>query len=71
MCIMQFPKTNFLDYLKQVLLSDAFENFILCRVFDKVLFCIGEKQGMIVNNGCSSWYNRIDTFDVSLGVGLR
>ena len=46
-------KHNFYDYLKQVLLPDVFQAFIHHRVFDKIVFCLGEKQGMIVNDNFS------------------
>ena len=43
----------FLDYMKQVLTSEAFEAFIHSSIFDKAVFCLGEKQGMLVNDECS------------------
>ena len=54
----------FLDYLKQVLLPDVFEDFMHRSVLDKMVFWLGEKQGMIVNDDCISWnmYNRIGDF---------
>ena len=37
--------------------------FTKCRVaFSIKLFCLGEKQGMLVNSECSSWYNRAGDF---------
>ena len=30
-----------------------------CKVFNRIVFYLGEKQGMTVNNDCSSWYNRV------------
>ena len=60
------PKDKFLDYLKQVLLPDAFEDFMHRRVFNKTVLCLGEKQGMIVNNDCSSWCNRVDDILMSI-----
>ena len=35
-------------------------------VLDKMVFCLGEKQGMIVNDDCSSWYNRVGEFLISV-----
>ena len=55
----QFPKTNFLDYLKQLLLPDVFEDFVHHSAFDKTVFYLGEKQGMIINDDCSLWYNKV------------
>ena len=49
-----------------MLLPDEFEAFMHHRVFNKMVFCLGEKQGMIINNGCSSWYNRIGDFLMSV-----
>ena len=37
-----------------------------CSVLDKTVFCLGEKQGMIVNNDCSLWYNRVGVFLMSV-----
>ena len=31
-------------------------------VSHKTAFCLGEKLGILVNNECSSWYNRVDDF---------
>ena len=35
-------------------------------LFFKTAFCLGEKHGMLVNNECSSWYNRVGNFLVSI-----
>ena len=42
--------------------------FLRDSIFDKTAFCLGEKQGMLVNNECSSWYNRVvgDLLKVSI-----
>ena len=59
---------NLLDYLKQVLLLDTFEDYMCCSGLDKTVVRLGEKQGMIVNDDCSLWYNRVgDFFDVGMG----
>ena len=60
------PKTNFLDYLKKVLPVDTFEAFLRGSIFNKTAFCSGEKQGMLVNDECSSWYNKVGDFLVSV-----
>ena len=49
-------RQNFSDYMKQVLTSEAFKAVIHGSIFDKAVFCLGEKQGMLVNDECSSWY---------------
>ena len=46
--------------IKQVLTSEAFETVTHDSTFDKAVFCLGEKQGMLVNDECSSWYNKVD-----------
>ena len=28
----------------------------------KAAFCLGEKQGLLVEDECSSWYNRVGDF---------
>ena len=35
-------------------------------IFDNIAFCLGEKQSMLVNKECSSWYNRVADFWVSV-----
>ena len=52
----------FWDYLKEVLHLDTFEDFLCGSIFDKTAFYLGEKQGMLVKDECSSWYNRVSTF---------
>ena len=41
----------FLDYIKQVLAPEASEAFIHSSIFDKAVFRLGEKQGILVNDG--------------------
>ena len=55
-------RQHFLDSMKQVLTSEAFEAFIHGSIFDKAVFCLGEKQGMLVSDECSSWYNKVGVF---------
>ena len=55
-------KQNFLVYIKQVLTPEAFEAFNHRSIFDKAVFCLGEKQGTLVNDECSSWYNKVGDF---------
>ena len=45
---------DLLDYLKTVLPPDAFEAFFHGSIFDKTAFCLGKKQGMLVNDEYSS-----------------
>ena len=52
-------RQHFFDYIKQILTPVAFKTFIHNSVFDKAVFCLGEKQGMLVNDECSSWYNKV------------
>ena len=33
-----------------------------CKVFNKAAFCLGEKHNVMVNDDCSSWYNRVGVF---------
>ena len=35
-------------------------------VFDKDLFCLREREGLFINNECSSWYSRIREFSMSV-----
>ena len=57
---------DFLNYLKMVLPPDAFETLLCGSLFDKTAFCLGEKEGMLVNVECSSWCNRVGYFLVSI-----
>ena len=61
-----FQRHVFLDYLKRVLLLDDFEAFLCSSSFDKTVFCLGEKQGMLINDECSCWYNRVGDFLLSV-----
>ena len=54
------------SYLKQVLSPDVFDAFLHSSVFDKVLFCLGERKGLLVNDECGSWYGRIGEFLMSM-----
>ena len=36
--------------------------------FDKTVFCLGEKQDILVKVECSSWYNRIGDFGYRFGT---
>ena len=40
--------------MKQILTPEAFKAFIHSSIFNKAVFCLGEKQGMLVNDECSS-----------------
>ena len=48
---------NILDYLSQALTQHALEDFCLDSILTKQ-FCLGEKQGVLVNNECGSWYKK-------------
>ena len=52
--------------MKQVLTLKAFEAFTHGTIFDKAVFCWGEKQSMLVNDECSSWYNKVGDFLMSV-----
>ena len=59
-------RLDFLDYLKTILPPDAFETFLRVSIFDKTAFCLGEEQGMLIKDECSSWYNRVGNFLVGV-----
>ena len=40
--------------------------FLCSSSFDKTVFCLGKKQGMLINNECSYWYNRVGDFLLSV-----
>ena len=52
--------------MKQILTPEAFEAINQSSIFDKAGFCLGEKQGMLVNNEYSSWYNGVGDFLMSV-----
>ena len=54
-----YQKQFFKNYLEQVLFLEHIEDFMHRSILDKTIFCLGEKQGMIVNDDCNSWYNRV------------
>ena len=41
---------------------DAFKTFICGSIFDRNALCLGEKEGMLVDDECSSCYNRVGNF---------
>ena len=55
-----------LDCFKEVLPLDNFDSFLCGSVSDKPAFCLGEKQGILENDECSSRYNRLHDFLVSV-----
>ena len=59
-------KQNCFDYMKQIFTPEAFEDFDYSSIFDKTAFCLGENQGMLINNECSSLYNKVGEFLMSV-----
>ena len=57
--------------MEQVLTPEEFEAFIHGSIFNKAVFCLGEKQGKLVNNECSSWYNKVGYFKCRFGIGEK
>ena len=49
----------YLDYLRQVLTLDVFETFCRSSILKKSVFFLGVEQGMLINDKCSSWCNRV------------
>ena len=52
--------------MKKIHTLEAFEAFNYSSVFDNIMLCLGEKQGMMINDECSSWYNRVGNFLISV-----
>ena len=48
--------------------EDTFEACFHGSIFTKTEFCLGEKQGMLVSNESSSWYNRVGNFLYQFGI---
>ena len=42
-------RDTYFDFLKRVLLPDALKASVRCCIFDKAVFCLGEEQGIYVN----------------------
>ena len=57
-------RQTFLKGLSSALLPESFDVFLHSSAFDKVLFCLREKQGMLAYDECRLWYSRVG--DVSL-----
>ena len=55
-------RQNFWKYLKQVISPGAFEAFLHKSSFDKAVFCLGGKEGELIKDGFSSWYNGVGVF---------
>ena len=56
------PKNKILDYIKQGLTLEGFKASNHNCMFDKAVFCVCEKQGMLINDECSSWYYGVGNF---------
>ena len=52
--------------MKHILTLEAFKAFNHNSIFDKAVFCLGEKQSMLINDKCSSWYNTVGDFLMSV-----
>ena len=50
------------------LFQGTLEAFVCSGILDKAVLSLGEQQGMLVKNECSSWYNRVGNFFV-VGLG--
>ena len=59
-------RKNFYNCLKGVITKEAYDTFNSASVFDKSVFCLGEKQGLIVSDECSNWYNEVGSFMMSI-----
>ena len=55
----------------QAKLHHVFEALLHGSIFDKTAFYLEEKQGMLVNNECSSWCNTVSDFLVSVWDGRK
>ena len=58
-----------LDCFKQMFSWMCFKLFFLVVLSMKLCFFLGEKQGMLVNDECSSRYDRVSDFWCRLGIG--
>ena len=45
--------------------------FAVAVLIKLAVFCLGEKQGMLINDKCSFWYSRVGDFLWSVWVGGR
>ena len=59
--------TIFWTIFKQGVPLDAFKAFLGGSIFNKDVFCFKDKRGLLLNDECSSWYNRVGIFMVSVG----
>ena len=57
-----FPEAKFFRLYEANPYSESGRSFQSQQHFDKAMFCLGEKQGMLVNDGYSSWYNKVGDF---------
>ena len=49
----------FFDYNEANPYSGRIPSFNYISIFDKSVFCLGEKPCVLINDECSSWYNRV------------
>ena len=59
-CVMRFPET-IISGLHDGSHSSR-QGFLCGSIFKQTAFCLGEKQGILVNNECSSCYSRVGNF---------
>ena len=63
-------RENFFDYKKQILTLEALKSFYYSSIFNKAVFCLGEKYDMLINDECSSWYDRVGNFLIHVSCSL-
>ena len=69
-CVSYNSQGQFFELLKTSASSGCVWGFMHRIVFNKMIFCLGEKQGMIINNDCSMCYNRVSVF-FCVGLGEK
>ena len=66
---MRFPETKFFGLSKAS--PEAFTFLNHSSIFNEVVLCLDEKQGMLINDKYSSWHNTVGGFLMSVWTRKR
>ena len=61
-------RQNFLITWSKFFFQTHLKPFWYSSTFKEAVFCLGEKQDMLVNDECSSWYNRVGNYCCQSGT---
>ena len=60
--IIQFPETKFFGLSEASFYSGSIQSSISQQHLKKTVFCFNKEQGVLVNNECGLWCDRVGNF---------